>query len=101
MTELDQVTERLAAQGFVVTLTGLVAEPAAAAVLGVARGTLRNWRCAGNGPPFVKIRGRVWYPLALLVEWIDETSVHELSFDVTGRHETSPISRRPSCSMKP
>lgn len=32
--------------------------------------TLANWRSAGNGgPPFMKLGGKVLYPLSKLIEW--------------------------------
>lgn len=101
MTELDAIRERLQAEGHAVTIIGLVAEPAAAVVLGVAPGTLRNWRSQGHGPPWLKIRGRCWYSLPELLAWIDESTLHDLSRGITGRHETSPITRRQRGSMKP
>jgi hypothetical protein len=35
----------------------------------VTRGTLANWRSKRVGPPFVKLRARVVYPVAELVVW--------------------------------
>lgn len=35
----------------------------------VTRGTLANWRCKKVGPPFVKLRARVVYPIDGLTEW--------------------------------
>ena len=35
----------------------------------VALGTLANWRCQRVGPPFKKLRGRVVYSVAELIEW--------------------------------
>lgn len=32
-------------------------------------GTLANWRSKKRGPPFVKIGGKVLYPVAALLEW--------------------------------
>lgn len=31
--------------------------------------TLSNWRCAGTGPKFVKLGGRILYPLEQVEEW--------------------------------
>jgi predicted DNA-binding transcriptional regulator AlpA len=39
----------------------LLTEAEAAAMLRLAPATLRGWRCAGRGPGFVKIGGRVCY----------------------------------------
>jgi len=35
----------------------------------VTSGTLRNWRCAGRGPPFIKVGRAVLYPLEDLETW--------------------------------
>lgn len=31
--------------------------------------TLSNWRCAGTGPKFVKLGGRILYPVAEVEAW--------------------------------
>jgi hypothetical protein len=31
--------------------------------------TLANWRSSGNSPPYVKVGGRVLYPVGGLLEW--------------------------------
>jgi hypothetical protein len=41
------------------------------AVLGAAPKTLANWRCERQGPPFIMIGRRVYYPLELLNDWLD------------------------------
>lgn len=38
--------------------------------------TLANWRSKGEGPPFVKIGGRVLYSVAAVIEW-ERTRVRE------------------------
>jgi hypothetical protein len=35
----------------------------------VSSKTLANWRSTGNGPAYVKIGGRVMYPLERVEEW--------------------------------
>lgn len=41
-----------------------------AARLGVAQGTLANWRSLGTGPGYIKLNGgRVRYPLQNLVQY--------------------------------
>ena len=35
----------------------------------VTTGTLANWRCRDEGPPFTKVRGRILYPLAEVEAW--------------------------------
>ena len=48
-----------------------VDSPTAAAILGIAPGTLRNWRAAGKGPTAYHL-GRVWYRIPELLQWIDD-----------------------------
>lgn len=38
-------------------------------------GTLANWRCQGVGPRFVKIGGKIFYPLPDLEKWESERTV--------------------------
>ena len=40
-----------------------------AAKLGVAVGTLRNWRVKRRGPRGVRVMGRVYYPLEEVYKW--------------------------------
>lgn len=40
--------------------------------LGLGAGTLNNWRVTGEGPPFLKLGGRVLYDPADLAAWLDE-----------------------------
>lgn len=35
----------------------------------IAVRTLSNWRCLGTGPKFVKLGGRILYPLAEVEAW--------------------------------
>jgi predicted DNA-binding transcriptional regulator AlpA len=44
----------------------------AAERIGFSAGTLENWRCAGEGPPYVKIGRAVRYSVAGLERWIAE-----------------------------
>jgi predicted DNA-binding transcriptional regulator AlpA len=44
----------------------------AAAVLGVAVGTLADWRCEGKGPPFKRLGRAVVYDLAALNAWMEQ-----------------------------
>lgn len=43
----------------------------AARILGRPASTLRYWRCAGTGPRWIKLEGRVLYDTQDLVEYID------------------------------
>jgi hypothetical protein len=55
---------------------GFTHEDDAARILDVKVPTLRNWRSARRGPPFVRLNGRtVVYPLADLRAWIEARAV--------------------------
>jgi hypothetical protein len=41
----------------------------AAKMLRLAAGTLQNWRVRGEGPPFIRLGGRVLYDRTALVDW--------------------------------
>lgn len=49
--------------------------PRAAQLLGKPRGTLRQWRLRGVGPPWFKIVGRVYYDLEALRDWAKRNGV--------------------------
>jgi|Deesub1362B_J571_1020462.scaffolds.fasta_scaffold58691_1 predicted site-specific integrase-resolvase len=49
----------------------LLTEKEAAEFLGIARGTLANYRSAGKGPPYVKIEGTIRYRKADLEAYIE------------------------------
>ncbi len=77
MTDTRTETTRMALlaacqeRGHCVSGDGRVPETVAAELLGVAFGTMRNWRTALAGPPYFRIRGRIYYrivDLALFVE---------------------------------
>jgi hypothetical protein len=38
--------------------------------------TLKNWRAAGVGPPYVKAGGAVLYPTKSLAAWEKENTIH-------------------------
>ena len=44
----------------------------AARLIGLSVKTLATMRCNGTGPPYIKIRNRVYYELADLEKWIDD-----------------------------
>ncbi len=48
----------------------LLTTPEAARCLGLATGTLQNWRSQGVGPKFVRLRRAVRYDAAVLEEFI-------------------------------
>ena len=56
-------------------LDDLMTSAELAAVIAVTEGTLRNWRYLGDGPPYLKIGGRVWYSRSAIDAWLDEQSV--------------------------
>lgn len=41
--------------------------------------TLGNWRNLGQGPAYVKIGGRVLYPIGKLLEWEQRNTVNSTS----------------------
>ena len=43
---------------------------------GIASKTLRNWRCVGNGPPYIRIGGRVMYRREDIKQYEVEHYVH-------------------------
>jgi hypothetical protein len=52
-------------------IPNLVTPKAAARILARPESTLRYWRCAGTGPRWIKLEGRVLYDTEDLVEYID------------------------------
>jgi len=65
---------------------------------GVSRGTLANWRCRGEGPPWRKIGSVVLYPLAGIIEYERSRTV-----DGGGRwwKPSTPPSPRPAPRRSP
>lgn len=57
--------------GAFVSGDGRVTEDVAAALLGIAPGTLANQRRAGTGPAFYRVSGRPTYRLRTLAELIE------------------------------
>ncbi|MGV3707374.1 MAG: helix-turn-helix transcriptional regulator [Gemmatimonas sp.] len=57
----------------------------AAHYLGLGRRTLENWRCRGDGPPFLKIGRTVRYCPADLSKWLDERRYSNTSFATVSR----------------
>ena len=53
-------------------LPTLINPKEAARILGRPESTLRYWRCAGVGPRWIKLEGRVLYDAQDLVEYIDQ-----------------------------
>jgi predicted DNA-binding transcriptional regulator AlpA len=59
---------------------GALLDPkAAAAFLNLSEWTLAAYRCAGNGPRYVKLGNRVRYTPAALAEWIESRTVASTS----------------------
>jgi hypothetical protein len=57
------------------TPAGLFSEEEAGRYLGLAPGTLRNWRCRRRGPPFVQAGRRICYRIEDLQAWAEERLV--------------------------
>jgi hypothetical protein len=60
----------------------LMSQEEVAALFDVTVPVLANWRCAGKGPKFVKLGGRVKYRKSDVVEFID-ASVRRSTCDTT------------------
>jgi len=56
-------------------LAGILDEQEAARYLGLAAGTLRNWRVVRSGPQYVQLKRRIGYRVADLDAWIEERLV--------------------------
>lgn len=69
---VGQLREWCRARGHWVGPDDRVPESVAALLLGRSSKTLANWRCDLEGPPFLKIRGRIYYRLADLAAATDE-----------------------------
>ncbi len=59
--------------GFVLSADGRVSEADAATLLGIAAGTMRNWRNSRAPVPFYKAGGRVTYRLSDLAVFIEKS----------------------------
>lgn len=42
----------------------------------MARATLTNWRCRGQGPAYIKISSHILYPVAEIINWEDKNIVN-------------------------
>jgi hypothetical protein len=49
----------------------LLTEEDAARLLGICKGTLRNWRCKNRGPAYVRVGSAVRYTARALREYIE------------------------------
>jgi hypothetical protein len=67
-----ELTHRLHAGGFIVTIDGEVESAGVADWLRLSVKTLRNWRAEDIGPPSRTVRGNAWYSIAGLASWIAE-----------------------------
>lgn len=69
---LERARERLRDEGYSVTIADEINSGACAWILGIEEGTLRNWRSRKFGPAWTTRRGRAWYALADVMNWIRE-----------------------------
>lgn len=88
--EVEALAERLRAAGHPVSIANLVDEGAAAAVLGIERRTLREWRAVGAAPPWFDLRGAAKYDLRDLLLWL---SVHRHPASFTPLAESGGMRR--------
>jgi hypothetical protein len=87
-----ELTHRLHADGFIVTIDGEVESAAVAELLELAPKTLRNWRAEEVGPPSRTVRGNAWYPIAALARWIAEeqrVGRRVLAIDIEASHSAA------------
>jgi hypothetical protein len=80
----DELAARLRATGHRVTIDLRTDNDGAAAVIGIAPGTLKNWRLGkGRGPNWSELNGRAWYRLREIMDWISANS-HPRGREMTG-----------------
>lgn len=65
----------LRADGHQVTADNRVSQRVCAELLACPESRLQRWRAEGKGPRHVRIGKGLWYPLADLLEWIDQNDV--------------------------
>ena len=70
--------------------TGLLKAPEVARRLRIGARTLALWRWRGDGPPYLKLGGRIRYSLADLNAWL-ETNIR-LPLDARGADERRRLS---------
>lgn len=61
----------------------LLSERQLADRIGLARATLAKLRCAGGGPPFIKLGSRVFYREDDVGEWLDAQPRRRSTSDVS------------------
>lgn len=69
----DELEARIRAAGRAISLAGMVREPVAAEVLGIATRTLRTWRLEGRAPAHIRLNGTCWYSVATLAAVLGQT----------------------------
>jgi hypothetical protein len=81
-----------------VDLDELLTNEQTADLLGIQPNTLEHWRCAGKGPPFVKLgkhpASPIRYVKSRLMAWIDENT-HEStsSYTAATAHHLDEVAR--------
>ena len=76
----------------------------AAAYLALGRSTLEKWRCAGNGPKFIKLgRRRVGYHKVDLDEWVAARPRRASTSEIgaAASHDPSRSGKRTEAAAKP
>jgi hypothetical protein len=61
-----------------------------AAEYGISEATLADWRCDGAGPPYFKFGRIVYYPKALVDDWLDG----QVNFGLSKTGETDVIKKK-------
>jgi hypothetical protein len=72
--DIEPYLARLTAAGHRVTLGGFTDTDGAAALLGCAPKTLRNWRTQKRGPRAFHLPGGVFYDIAQVISWCNAQS---------------------------
>lgn len=74
---LDELKAYCRDRGAYVSPEGMVREPVAAELMGLAPKTLTNWRSNGKALPYIKRAGRPLYSLGVIAAWLAENSFPE------------------------
>jgi hypothetical protein len=61
-----------------------------AAEYGISDATLADWRCDGTGPPYLKLGRKVFYPKALVDDWLGG----QLILGLSGTGEEDVVKRK-------
>jgi excisionase family DNA binding protein len=69
------------------TIPTFLTETEAAEYLGISKKTLQRWRYSRSGPPYIKLKHLVRYPVEDLQSWLDRYKVSARNNDSTHNSE--------------